>query len=184
MQEEFDLAFLWASFCIVDLALKRMERYMKIKTDESLMRVARSRVLITPSAKSPRLWCWALRGVLPLQEGLPNPLSLQPGWQDWIPRKAVDSQQEADTGNKPGDSLTVKEGEQPFTFWDSSPRKVAHFMAPVNTGWWTGPKEKDRHWECRPRTQNTGAVLDVSICSVALREAKRQYFWFSWAHFW
>lgn len=57
-------------------------------------------------------WCWALRGVLPLQEGLLNPLSFQ---LHWIPPKAVDSQQEANTGNKPGDSLTMKEGEQPFT---------------------------------------------------------------------
>lgn len=88
-----------------------MERQKKTKTDESLMRVPRSKVLITPSAKSPRPWCWALRGVLPPQEGLAQPTL---PYRHRIPQNAVDSQQEADTGNKPGDSLTVKEGGAAF----------------------------------------------------------------------
>lgn len=71
MQGEFDLAFLWASFCISDLALKRMGRQEKIKADESLMgaaRSARGRSLFPALEQS-------LRAALPPQEGLLTPFS-------------------------------------------------------------------------------------------------------------
>lgn len=54
--------------------------------------------------------------------------------QDLTAWKAVDSQQEADTENNPRESLTVEEGEQPFTFWESSSRNIARFTTPVEEG--------------------------------------------------
>lgn len=91
-----------------------MESYKKIKPEESLKESCTLQSAHCSISRVPQPWWRALRRALSLQEGL---LSPQPGWQDLIAWKAVDSQQKAGTENKPGDSPIVEEGKQPFTFW-------------------------------------------------------------------
>lgn len=100
MQGEFDLAFLWASSCISDLALRRTGRPEKMEPDENLMGAALS--LFHQRWSSPRG-----QPCLP-RKGCSSPAP--PCWLHSIPRKAADRQQEAGSGKEPGDSLPGKGG--------------------------------------------------------------------------
>lgn len=72
MQREFDLVFLWGSFCISqkEKEKKRMGRHKKIKADESLMGAVCSGVLVIPSALKQ-----SLRAAPPPQDRLLTPFS-------------------------------------------------------------------------------------------------------------